>query len=314
MSLLLTDADLPRALSMGEAIKAVRAALRERAAGTAHGMPRATVSGGPGRIVLTPGGLDKQKRVGLRVYGVGYPRDVQLTAVWDTETGELDGLVSGPGLGVLRTGAIGGCAFQLLAPAKVTKVALVGAGPQARAQLEALLAVREVDWVEVIRRDTAELPATAAALRDALGVSVTPASNVEAAVRGADVVITATGSGQPVLDPDWVQPGAHVSCLGPKRRDRSELDLELVRKADLVASDYPEQLDSDPRFLLQGTPEQKKLQDLARLMAGTLTREEQDLTLFLSCGLAGTEVAVAAAALARARALGLGTELPELGG
>jgi len=310
MALLLTDDELRDLLPMKEAIKAVRAAFRERVGGTAQTPLRQAIPGGAGRLVLTPGGLGKRQRAGLRIYSAGYSADAQLTVVWNTETGDLDGVVLGSTLGVLRTGAIGGCAFQLLAPQTVTKVAVIGAGPQALAQLQALLAVRQVDWVEVCRRDSTKLPGTAAEWRDTLGVSVTPATNAESAVRGADVVITATSSSRPVIHPDWVLPGAHVSCLGSKRRGNSELDLELARKADLIATDFPEQHASEEDFLLAGTPELKKVQDLARLLAGGLTREEKDLTLFLSHGLAGTEVAVAAAAIEKARQGGEGIPLP----
>jgi ornithine cyclodeaminase len=310
MALLLTDDEVRDLLPMKEAIKAVRAAFRERVGGTAASPLRQSIPGGPGRLVLTPGGLGKRQRAGLRVYSAGYSAEAQLTVVWNTETGDLDGVVLGDSLGVLRTGAIGGCAFQLLAPETVTKVAVIGAGPQALSQLEALLAVRQIDWVEVCRRDTSKLPATAAEWRDTLGVSVTPAANAESAVRGADVVITATNAATPVVDPEWVLPGTHISCLGPKSRGRSELHLELAAKADVIASDFPEQYASEDDFILAGTPEQKKIQDLARLLAGSLTRETKDLTLFLSHGLAGTEIAVAAAAIEKARQRSEGIPLP----
>lgn len=310
MALLLTDDDLRELLPMKEAIKAVRAVFRERVGGSARALPRVAIPGGEGRVVLTPGGLDRRKRAGLRIYSAGYATDAQLTAVWNTETGDLDGVVLGSALGVLRTGAIGGCALQALAPQTVTKVAVIGAGPQALAQLEALLVVREVDWIEVVRKDTSKLHETAARWRDSLGVSVTPATNAESAVRGADVVLTATTSATPVVSPDWVGPGTHVSSVGPKRRGHSELDIELARKADLIATDFPEQYAGEEDFVLAGTPEAKSIQDLARLLSGTLTREAQDLTLFLSHGLAGTEVAVAAAAIDKARERGEGFPLP----
>jgi len=310
MALVLTDADLAQVLGMPAAIRAVRGALRERVEGSSPRLVRTAIDVGAGRLVLTPGGYGGIQSAGLRAYTAGYPFESQLTLVWDTSRGLLDGLVVGSALGRLRTGAIGGVAFQVLAPKEVAKVAVIGAGPQARAQLEALLAVREPEWVEVYRRDGDGRVRAAQELREAFRIPVTPASSPETAVRGADVVITATTSGAPVVQADWLARGAHVTCVGPKARERTELDVEVARRANLIASDTPEQCRADPEFVLAGSDELERLQDLAELMTDDEPRAHNDLTLYLSHGLAGTEVAVATAALEAARQLGVGEPLP----
>lgn len=308
--LVLTEADLQRVLPMADAIGAVEAALRERAAGTARSLLRTGIPVRGGRLVFTPGGFERLGVAGLRVYAAGYPGDTQLTAVWDAATGKLSGLILGGLLGAIRTGAIGGVAFKLLAPEAVRTVGVIGAGTQARTQLLALCAVRRPQRVRVFRRDPQRRREAAAALAAELGIPVDPAPSAEAAVRDAEVVITATPSATPVVAAAWVRRGTHVSSLGPKYRSRTELDPALVDRADLLASDFPEQYRAEPEFLLHGTPHLDRLADLAQLLTAPPLRDPAAITVFLSHGLAGTEVAVAAAALENARRLGLGTRLP----
>jgi ornithine cyclodeaminase/alanine dehydrogenase-like protein (mu-crystallin family) len=308
---LLTEDDLRQVLSIGDAIGAVEETLRERTAGTARVLPRQAVPVRGGSLVVTSGGVEGPGVAGVRLYAVGYAENTQLTAVWDCTTGRLAGIIMGGALGAMRTGAIGGVAFKLLAPAHVDRVGVIGAGAQARTQLLALAAVRQPSRVAVYRRDPERRRHVAQVLAAELDLPVEAAPSAEAAVREADVIITATNSGRPVIDPDWVRQGAHVSSLGPLYRDRTELDPSLVERADVLVTDFPEQYEREDQFLLQGTPHLSRLQDLAALAAAPPARPETATTLFLSHGLAGTDMAVAAVALANARRLAVGRPLPE---
>ncbi|MCA8924253.1 MAG: ornithine cyclodeaminase family protein [Planctomycetes bacterium] len=309
MALLLTDDELTDLVSLSAAIRAVREVFRERAGGLVHSATRSQLPLGGGRLVLTPGSLGRARRAGLRLYAAGCAQDHQLTAVWSAD-GSLDGLVLGSSLGLLRTGAIGAVALQLLAPERVDKVAVLGPGQQALQQVRALLAVRKPEWIELHRRDQSALPAQAEAWRREFGVRVTPAVNAETAVRGADVVIVATTSSTPVLKPEWLGAATHVSSLGPKRKDAHELALGVAEWANLVVSDFPEQCQSEPEFFLQGTPHLERLLDLSAFVSGRMRRDPSDRSLFVSHGLAGTEVAVASLALDLARQSERGVPLP----
>jgi len=309
MALLLSDDELTDLVSLGTAIRAVREVFRERAGELVHSGARTHVPLGDGNLVLTPGSVGKAAHAGLRLYAAGCAEDEQLTAVWNRE-GRLEGIVLGSALGLLRTGAIGGVAMQLLAPETVDKVAVIGPGRQARQQVRALLAVRKPEWIELHRRDQAELPAQAEAWRREFGVRVTPAVSAETAVRGADVVIVATTSTTPVLKAEWLGPSTHVSTFGPKRRGAHELALGVTEWANLLVSDFPEQCQCDPEFFLHGTPQAARLLDLSAFVSGRMRRDPSDRSLFMNQGLNGTEVAIAALALQLAREQERGVPLP----
>lgn len=305
---LLTDGDLERVLDMDVAIEAVEAALRERAAGTGVALPRTGMAVGTGRLVFTPGGYAGMQAMGLRVYTAGYPTDEQVTAVWDAATGRLSAVFLGRLLGAVRTGAIGGVAIKHLARSDAAVVGVVGAGLQARTQLMAAVRVRPIREVRIYRRTPELRHALAEEWTALLGVPVRPVSSPREAVAGADIVVCATSAAEPVIAVEWLVPGVHVNSLGPKVRGRSEIGLDLVERADLVVSDFPEQYRQEEQFILQGTPHMERMQDLAHLISGFRRRPEA-ITLFLSHGLAGTEVAVGLALARRAAEMGVGTVL-----
>ncbi len=302
--ILLTGEDLAHCLPMSAAIGAVEEALAERAAGSSATPPRTTWELPPSAMTITPGGFQGLGVHGLRVYVRGGPED-QLTAVWELRTGQLLGILLGPELGALRTGAIGGVAVDRMAGPSAARVGVVGGGRQARAQLEAIRAVRPgVREVRIFRRDPARRSETASRWARETGLDVRAAGSASEAVADASIVVLATDSDRPVLDADALPAGAHVNTLGPKYRGRSEIGLDLLRGADWIVSDFPEQYRSDPEFIAQGTPELDRMQDLARFKARE--RPAGIRSVFLSHGLAGTEVAVAYRALERAGRLGIG--------
>jgi ornithine cyclodeaminase/alanine dehydrogenase-like protein (mu-crystallin family) len=313
MAILLTDADLPRCLSMQEAIETIEGALRERRESTAVSPPRTHWPIADTGFTITPGGFRRLEVLGFRAYLLGGGARDQLTAVWRLPDRSLQGLVVGSSLGALRTGAIGGVAYKFLAPTDTAHVAVVGGGLQSRTQLLALQAVRpSIRSVRLYRRDGGRRRTSAARLADELHIPVEPVDSAEAAIRDADVVILATGSNEPVLQSTWLKRGAHVSSLGPKYQGRSEIGLDTLQWADWIACDFPEQYRREEDFLLHGSPREAEIRDLATVAAGPLERAPDRNTLFLSHGLAGTEVAVAYRALANAHARGIGVQIPAL--
>lgn len=296
----LTDDDLAVGVDMRAVIAAIETALQAKAAGTLVAPPRLQVPfNRRGGLVFTVGGTLSGTRVaGFRAYQTfadAHP-DEQVVAVWDQTTGRLIGLVIGELLGALRTGAIGGTAVKLLAQANADTVAMIGSGLQARTQLQAAAVVRPLRDVRVFSRQPERRDGFAAAMTQTLGLPVRACTSAEDAVRGAAIVICATDSGEPVIRAEWLAPGAHVSTLGPKFRDRHEIGLELVERAALIATDSPAQLTAyaEPH-LLDGTPHLARVIDLADIAAGLRPGRQApaDLTLFCSVGLAGTEVLVA---------------------
>lgn len=301
--LVLSDADV-NALSVAEAIDVMEAVFSARAVRAVVAPPRWTVLAPTGNLVFTAGAVLPLNVMGFRAYttmGQNTTEPTQMTAVFDSRTGGLRGLVVGARLGQLRTGAIGGVAAKYLARPEASIVGIIGSGPQARSQLLAVAAVRRIRAVRIYSPTQAHRNAFAVEMTRAIGAPIAPVNTAEAAVRDAQVVILATNSTHPVLDGQWLNPGAHVHSLGFKRKDRRELDETTFERAGMVVTDSPDQLASEgAQSIIYETPWADRVTDLAHAVIGSVKRQdERQITVFLSVGLAGTEVALAGRLLER---------------
>lgn len=291
----LDDSDVDARADMAQLIRIIEQALRAKAAGDLVAPPRRTVDFPEGDLVMTVGGVNAA--AGLRVYGTfsgNRHQPSEFTAVWNTSTGLLEGVVFGSRLGALRTGAIGGAAVRLLSRADSAVLGVIGAGLQAETQIMGIAAVRPIRAVRVFSRSAAGREAFAARLRDRFSLPVEAVPSAEAAVRGADIVVAATKSVVPVIEPSWLNPGAHVTVLAPGGH---EIPQELAATAAVIATDSPDQvrLEADSHGL-RGSPSWDRIVDLADIAVGAVPgrMDAAQLTLFLSVGLGGTEVACAA--------------------
>jgi ornithine cyclodeaminase/alanine dehydrogenase-like protein (mu-crystallin family) len=310
MLLVLTDDDILPLLNMQDLIPLMEEFLRARHSGETVTPPRHTVEFSPfGRLVFTVGGLNSGDRAlaGFRVYDT-FPSpddefDAQTVAVWDSKRGSLLGLVVGWALGEWRTGALGGVAIKHMSRPDARRCAVIGTGRQARTQLLAAAACRSLTEVRVYSPDAEHRRTFAAELAIMIKGDVQPVASAQEAVEQADLVICATNSKTPVLQTKWLSPGTHVNALGPKMLNEHELPIDIAERITLLATDSIEQANGyhEPHFLAASAV-WKHLQDLATLVAvPTSPRSGDDITLFSSCGLAGTEVLAAAHLLDRHR-------------
>ncbi len=167
----------------------------------------------------------------------GLPLTSGLFLVFSAETGFLSAILLDNGyLTELRTGAAGALAADLLAPAQVEQAAIIGAGGQARYQLEALLGVRRPERVVVASRSGAETYAEEMRALHDIDVQV---ADLETAVRTSQLVVTTTPSREPVVRADWVQPGTHITAMGSDFSEKQELETAVLARADIVAADHP---------------------------------------------------------------------------
>ena len=137
----------------------------------------------------------------------------------------------------LRTAAAGAVAAKVLAKKSVSKVAVIGTGTQARMQMIALSKVRKFDELMVWGRDPKKSEAYASEMSKVLGVKVVPAKTAEDAVRGSEVVVTATMSASPVVKVDWISGGTHITAMGSDEPGKQELDTKILARADKVVVD-----------------------------------------------------------------------------
>ncbi len=323
MTLLLSEADVQSLLTMPLALDAVEEAFRRQAAGEAivHARRRLEV---PEKSFLhymaaadTVSGY-----MGMKLYtSVGGALRF-LVPLYSSRTGQLLALIEADYLGQMRTGAASGVATKYMSRAEARTVGVVGTGLQARTQLEAVAAVRRIEDVRAFGRNPERRAQFCQEMSERLGVPVTPAGSAEAAMREADIVVTATTSSSPVVRGEWLAPGTHVNAIGANFPQKRELDGEAIGRADLIVVDSVEQSKLEAGDLIQAFgPEAARwsaVRELAEIVSGKAPGRvgARAITLFKSNGIAIWDVAVAARIyeLAERRQIGQRIPLWEHGG
>jgi ornithine cyclodeaminase/alanine dehydrogenase-like protein (mu-crystallin family) len=235
--------------------------------------------------------------------------------LFDGKTGGMTAILEADLLGQFRTGAASGVATKKLARADATTVGCLGTGKQARTQLLAVCKVRAIKKVHVHGRDADRRKAFAARLAFETGVEVVPVETAEDAVRGLDVVITATSSREPVLRGEWLAGGQHVNLVGSNFLTKAEADVEVFRRASVVAVDSKDQAKLEAgdfvTALNAGVLDWGDVRELSLVLVGKYPGREtpQDVTVFKSLGLGVEDIALAAKVVELARKQGLGREI-----
>ncbi len=214
--------------------------------------------------------------------------------------GSPTGIVDGPTLTSIRTGAVCGLASRLLASQDARVMTMLGAGAMAFDQVAAIREVRHIEEVLVWSRD----PETASRLAERVGGVVVV--DADEAVAKGDIVSCATPSRAPLFNASAARPGVHLNAVGAFTPEMVELPPELVAAAFTVVDDY-EAAAAEAGDLIQA----RKLPDLSlrELLTGKLPDLAGRTTVFKSVGVASQDVASALKAISNARAQGLGQEL-----
>ena len=293
---LIDAAELRRRLPMRAAIDALEAAfaagvppvpLRMHAStpdGELLMMPAAGVQGvGVKLISLTPANPER-----------GLPLVQGTYSLFDAGTQEPVASIDGAALTALRTGAVSGLATRWLARPDARRLVIFCAGVQARSHVEAMRAVLDLEDVALIARTPARVEALAAETGARAG---TPED-----LRAADVVCTCTTSPSPVLAGEALRPGAHVNAVGAYTPETREVDTAAVARARVVV-ETREVAAAEAGDLLIPIGEgavtaEHVVADLEQLVAGAAVRRSpEDVTLFVSVGLAFEDLVVARAAV-----------------
>lgn len=171
----------------------------------------------------------------------GLPGGSGIIVVFDATNGLPSAVLADNGfLTDIRTGAAGAVAADVLAPRSIGTVGVIGSGLQARYQVECLRVVREFMRVVAWSPTRSRLESYCDAMAHA-GFDARPADDVETVCREADVLVTATPSRDPLVRPEWLRPGQHVTAVGSDSPGKQELTAECLAKADLVVVDRRDQ-------------------------------------------------------------------------
>lgn len=289
MARLLTDDDLSDVLTPHLAMTAVAGVIRAHAAGDAAGGPRVSADLGEGEMTFTVGATADV--YGYRSYdSLAAGKVDQIVTCLDRRTRRVKYVHVGSLVGISRTGAIGGVAVEALSAPEASVVAVIGSGIQAYWQVWAISAVRRLSEIRVYSPTAQRRTAFARRVVDKLGLPIKAVDDPRDAVDGAQIVVLATTATEPVIDTAWLADGTHVNALGPKVPGAAEYD-EALLKDSFITADSVAQLEATAgdtagaRPLGLHLPTDRGSRSDARLNG-------KRLSLFQSCGLAGTEVAL----------------------
>jgi ornithine cyclodeaminase len=316
--LILSHMDVLAALPADECAEAMEAVLAAHARGEAF-MPLRSVMmppGAAGFMGLMPAWRGEKALFALKAICVipanparGLDAHQGIVTLFDGDTGVPTAILDASALTEIRTAAVTAVATR--------ELAILGAGVQARSHLDALARVRQFSHVRIYAPTEAHAQAvideTTAPVGDA---ELTVAPSAELAVRGADVVVVATSSREPVLSREWLSAGAHVNAVGASTLTARELDVETVAASALFADSRESLRNEAGEFALaigEGaiSGEEHVRAELGEVLAGLRPgrADDTELTLFRSLGLAVEDLAAAEHAVANARHRGIGTEV-----
>ena len=314
---ILTATDVRAALPMPKAIDAMRHAYSQLSAGTVVMPPRQHLSTDKGITLIMPAYLPECSEFGIKVVSVyddnpslNLPRITATVVVLDPETGAPKAFMDGASLTAIRTGAGGGVAADILARKDAKTVGLFGAGVQARAQLQAVMAVRDIGRVNLISRtyvSAEQLAAEISEWTDAPEVNLvlTP----QQVVVDADIVICATTSATPLFDGNDLQSGTHITAVGTFMPEKREVDTTTIRRTNRIVVDSREACLEEAGDLI--IPNAQIDAEIGEIINGDKQGRQSDdeLTFFKSVGVAVQDAVAASAVLSEAEAKNLGTTI-----
>ncbi len=319
---ILRAADVRAALPMSDAIDAMREAFGQLADGRAD-LPlrlRVDVPKRDAVMLIMPARCETPRGLGGKFVSVfpensnrGLPLIHATVVLLSPDTGEPRALVEGTALTAIRTGAASGLATELLARSESRRVGIIGAGVQARTQLQAVCCVRDIAEVRVFSRGKEEAQRFADEMAESHDIPnrIDVVSAARAAVREADIVCVATTSSSPVVRADDVPAGCHINAVGSYTPQMIELDPALVARSRVVVDQREAAMAEAGEVIAavtRGLVPEHEVVELGAVVNGASAgrRDGNEVTLFKSVGVATQDVCAADRAVSTAEQLGLG--------
>lgn len=233
--------------------------------------------------------------------------------LFSAETGELLALMNASAITAIRTAAVSGVATQLLAREDAGELAIIGSGVQARAHIDAMACVRTVKRARVASSSVEKAAKFAGEMAPHFAFPIEPVDNVESAVRGADLIVTATTAPEPIVKREWISPGAHLNVVGSSIPTTREIDSATMAAASLFVDRRESTINEGGDYLFalrDGAIGADHIRaEIGELLIGKhpgRTSPEQ-ITLFKSLGLAIEDLASADYLFRKAREHEAGT-------
>jgi ornithine cyclodeaminase len=328
--LVLSHTEVSQLLPMNECIAVMREALTALANGLVHQPLRTIIrpAGAHGVMGLMPAyrsdprasdGIASGAAFGLKAICV-FPRNPDrgldshqgAVLIFSGETGELLAMMNASAITAIRTAAVSGVATDLLARADACELALIGAGVEARSHLFAMAAVRALKRCRVASRNFANAQKFAAEMQSSFSFPIEAVETIAQALRGADLVVTATNAREPIVKRAWIAAGAHLNVVGSSAPNAREVDSETMAAASLFVDRRESTVNEAGDYLFAVRagaigPEHIRA-ELGELLTGEKPGRTSaaEITLFKSLGIAIEDLAAAEYLYRQAKELGVG--------
>jgi len=346
--LLVSPQEIRGVVSMAEAVEAVRLGFREWGENPQLNAPRRRIHIPTGvRVSVHQGGVPTAKATGLMTHCEWvkpmieeqvYPRlNHPVIVLYDSAEGELKGIIVGEitcaelpnnvAVTGLRTAATSAVGTDLLARPDATSLGLFGAAGQAKNHLLALMQTRKLKEVKVYSRSAENRKKFADEMGPVTNLNITPVASPEEAVRGVDIILTATNSSVPVFDGNWLEPGQHVTTIvgsnvglvkgGFTAAKRREIDDATLARSDVHGIVSIQQAIQDEQADIydpveRGVIRWEQLIEIGEILAGNKegrTKAEQITFYKNNAGQGVADVALGAAVLEKIKAKNKGQKL-----
>lgn len=320
---ILTGEEVRLALPMAETVEAMKLAFGQLSAGKAN-VPlrsRIDVDDHDGMSLFMPALLAEADDMAIKVVSVfpenlksGLPTIHALVVALDPATGRPIALIEGGTLTAIRTGAGSGAATDLLARPDAKRAAILGAGVQARTQLEAVCVARDIESASIfsLEPNQSQVFADEVSSQSWAPDAIEVAESASDAIADADVICTATTSTTPVFNGSELNSGTHINAIGSFLPTMQELDSRTVERS-LVVVDSREAALAETGDLIIPIEEGRISEDHIHAELGEIVNgskpgrtDSGQITLYKSVGVAVQDAAAAGLALRKAEELGLG--------
>jgi ornithine cyclodeaminase/alanine dehydrogenase-like protein (mu-crystallin family) len=296
--LVLNEHEVTSLLTMPECIGVMEEALADLARGKVTNPLRHMVRGeGTGGILgLMPAYRGDYGLKEICVYpgnpARGLDTHLGLVILHDGETGAPKAIMNASAITAIRTAAVSAVATKLLAREDAHVLAVIGTGVQGKSHLEGIPLVRDIREVRVFSRGKQQ-----------------NARSIEEAVRGADIVVTATSAKEPIIKREWIAPGTHINAVGSSIKSTRELDSETVKAASLFVERRESTVNESGDYLMSGVGPEHIKAELGEILTGKANgrTSKEEITLFKSLGLAVEDLASAQFLFDKAKRRGTGT-------
>jgi len=325
-TLILSEEDVKKLLSLKEVIDAVESAFRMKGLGHAQMPPKQYLflSKYNGDVRTMPAYLEETDAVTVKVVNShpdnrkrhGLPTVMATITLVDPKTGAPEALMGGTWITALRTGAAGAVAAKYLANPNPKTVGVIGAGTQARTQLRGLqLVFKTIEEVRVWDlAEKASVKYVEEMKAQGHQESIYSVNSVRNAVQGADIVVTATPSRKPLVSAEWIDEGTHINCIGADAPGKQELDPAILLKSKIVVDDWSQGChggEINVPFAKGIIKKEDVWGDICEIVAGRKQgrTSPDEITVFTSTGLAIQDAATAKIAYQKALKQKIGKQI-----